>query len=305
MRALILLLLSLVPGLAWAVESRNLGRTADGLVQALKQTICKDLRMNERGCSVSIESATHHHLGPAQSLWALAWKANTAFRLKGETENTMRDALEKKQIQVLDVMPEYFTGIAYFRQQAQQLQQINSAEFTRVALNTTPKAVARIAPKLFRSGDLQYMLPEKWQNEGLSAADRGSINLTIPAAAAELAFALRDLDDAALTGIRIESCRIQAAGEVTDCDPGRLELSGNANNVTLNLIAEKKIKTSQPAFKLVLLERASNATLLHLAIPFRPSPNYLVFAVAGFLFGGLIAVMVLIMRKKPAAPRES
>jgi hypothetical protein len=45
--------------------------------------------------------------------------------------------------------------------------------------------------------------------------------------------------------------------------------------------------------------------LLHLAIPFRPRSNYLVFGVAGFLFGALIAVMVLLMRKNPAAAGRS
>jgi len=305
MRALSLLLLSLVPGLAWAAESRNLARTADGLAQVLQQAICKDLRASETGCRVSIESATHHQLGGDESLWALAWKANTAFRVKAEKENTMRDLLEKKQVQVLDVMPEYFTGIAYFRQQSQDLRQISSAEFSKFALNTTHKAVARIAPELLRSGDLQYKLPEKWQNAGLLAPDRGSVNLTIPATAATVAFALRDLDDLPVSGLRIATCRIHEGDKAMDCNPGKLDLRGKACNVTLELIAEKKIKTAQPAFQLVMLETGSNSTLLHLAIPFRPRPNYLVFAVAGFLFGGLIAVMVLIMRKKPAAPRES
>lgn len=301
MRIFFLLAFVFLPALATAAEGQILHRAAERLSQALGQAICKDLRPGESQCTVSIESATHHQVGPSASLWALAWKANTVFKLKGENENTMRDALEKEQVQVLDIFPDYFTGITYFRQQAEQFEQLNSAAFSMVALNTTQKAVARISPELFRNGDLQYTLPEKWQTEGVSAGDRGAIILTLPRTAADgLALGLRDLDDAQLKGIRIESCSLREADKEVACNPENLRLRQKTSNITLQLAAEKKIKTSQPAFKLVLQEAGSTKFLLHLAIPFRPSPNYLVFGVAGFLFGGLIAVMVLFLRRKPA-----
>jgi hypothetical protein len=304
MRKILLLSLALLQQIT-AADERIMGKAADKLSQVLQQSICKTLRPAEATCAISIESATHHQLDGGSALWALAWRANTAFRLKGEAEHTMRDALEKLQVQVLDIFPAYFTGITYFRQQEQTLEQLNSAAFSMAALNTTHKVVARISPDLFLSGDVQYVLPEKWQNEGLSAGDRGAITLTVPANAAGLAVSLRDLDDAQLSGVRIESCRLRTAGKESDCNPGQISPLSKSASIKLQLVAEKKLKPSQPAFKLVLQETGITKFLLHLAIPFRPRSNYVVFGVAGFLFGGLIAVMVLFLRKKPAAAAQN
>ncbi|MFZ5628166.1 MAG: hypothetical protein ACOY5B_03485 [Spirochaetota bacterium] len=301
MRKIMLLSFALLPGLTAAADERIVGVAAEKLTAELHQTICKTLRSGDATCAVSIESATHHQLGAGQSLWAFAWKANTPFRLKNEAENTMRDALEKKQVQVLDVFPGYFIGITYFRQQGTSLEQLSSAGFSMVALNTTTKAVARIAPGLFRGRDPDYVLPEKWQNEGLSPADRGAITLTLPASGVKLAVSLRDLDDAPLSGIKIDSCTLISGNKETECNPGEIGPFNTSASIKLQLVAEKKLKTSQPAFKLVLQEAGTAKFLLHLAIPYRPGPNYLVFGVAGFLFGGLIAVMVLFLRRKPAA----
>ncbi|GAB4426101.1 MAG: hypothetical protein OHK0011_07540 [Turneriella sp.] len=299
MRKMILLSITVVPQMIVAADGRILANAAEQLSRVLQQTICKTLRPTEATCRVSIESATHHQLGNGHSLWAIAWKANTAFRLQKEGENAMRDALEKLQAQILDIYPDYFTGITYFRQQGRALEQLNGAAFSMAALNTTHKAVARIAPELFLAGDVQYVLPQKWQNEGLRAKDRETVKLTIPALATELAVSLRDLDDGLLSGVGIESCRLQTAGKERDCNPGQIIPPSQSSSLILQLLADKKLKTSQPAFKLVLQEARSGKLLLHLAIPYRPRPNYMVFGVAGFLFGGLIAVMVLFLRKKP------
>jgi hypothetical protein len=304
MRKILLLSVVLLPQLT-AADEGILRKTADKLRQVLQQSICKTLRPAETTCDISIESATHHQLGGGSVLWALAWKANTTFRVKGEAEHTMRDTLERLQVQVLDIFPDHFTGIAYFRQQGKTLEQLSSAAFSMAALNTTRKAVARLAPELFLKGDVQYVLPEKWQSQGLSALDRGAITLTIPAWAGGVSISLRDLDDARLAAVRIESCRLLTAGRESDCNPGQIGALSKSAVITLQLAAEKKLKAAQPAFKLVLQDAASEKFLLHLAIPFRPRSNYLVFGVAGFLFGALIAVMVLLMRKNPAAAGRS
>jgi hypothetical protein len=304
MRKILLLSVALLPQLT-AADEGILRKAADKLRQVLQQSICKTLRPAETTCAISIESATHHQLGGGNALWALAWKANTSFRVKGEAEHTMRDTLERLQVQVLDIFPDHFTGIAYFRQQGKTLEQLSSAAFSMAALNTTRKAVARLAPELFLKGDVQYVLPEKWQSQGLSALDRGAITLTIPAWAGGVSISLRDLDDARLAAVHIESCRLLTAGRESDCNPGQIGALSKSAVITLQLAAEKKLKAAQPAFKLVLQDAASGKFLLHLAIPFRPRSNYLVFGVAGFLFGALIAVMVLLMRKNPAAAGRS
>ena len=80
--------------------------------------------------------------------------------------------------------------------------------------------------------------------------------------------------------------------------------------VALEVKAARKIKSEQPAFKLIVkyadeADKPEAPPLLQLAIPFKPQPNYFLFGVTGFLFGGLIAAMMLFMRRrgeKPAAP---
>ncbi len=70
--------------------------------------------------------------------------------------------------------------------------------------------------------------------------------------------------------------------------------------IALDLKVARNIKTEQPAFKLVVKTADDAPVLLNLAIPFKPRPNYFLFGVTGFIFGGLIAVMVLIGKRKKA-----
>lgn len=300
MRMVIAFCFAALPAFAAPGGERIIGQGSDLLTRRLQETICSNLRRGETACSVSVESATYHELGDGVSLWALAWRANTNFSRKGESPEPMREALEKQLVQVLDTYPAYFTGIAYFRRQAQSLSQLSSAAFSMVALNTTHKAVARISPDLFLKGDVHYTLPEKWQREGLSATDRGAISLTIPPTQTAFSFSFRNLDDVPLTGIQWESCRLRTGRQESICNPQRLDRLAAPATLTLQLTAGRNLLSTQPAFKLVMQEAESAKVLLHLAVPFRPRPNYLVFGVAGFLCGGLIAVMVLMMRKKSA-----
>ncbi len=301
MRVILLLAVLFLPVAASATQGQTLSGAAEKLSRELYQSICRELRPQDTQCAIIIESATHHQRAPDVSLWALTWKATTPFRLKSEKADTLRAVLEKKQAQVLDIFPDYFKGIAYFRQQAHAFEKLSNAEFSHLALNTPYKAVARLSPELFQTGDPAYALPAKWQSEGLSGSDRGAITLTIPPTKKDhLSIRLRDLDDAPLKGIRIESCSLSVNGRKVACNPDSFEPGKKTAIVNLTLVAVRKLKSSQPAFKLVLSDAASGTLLLHLAIPYKPGPNFVVFGVAGFLFGGLIAVMVLFLRRKPA-----
>jgi hypothetical protein len=291
------LLLLFLPWIARTAQAQNLDSVGERLTHEIDELICKKLQASKTVCTVTLESATHHQTAPEVSLWALKWKVITP--VKDKSEKAWREILAKKQFQLLDVFPDYVTGITYFRSQAGEFEQLNLAVFSQLALNTRYKAVAHIAPDLFRAGNVKYSLPENWQSDGLKAGDTGAITLTLPQLSASLlTLRVTDLNDAPLKTVHIVSCLMREQDKA--CYPNYFSLSQKTSTITVTLATEKKLKSSQPAFKLMLQDADKEKVLLSLAIPYRPRPNYLVFGVAGFLFGGLIAVMVLLLRKKTA-----
>lgn len=273
---------------------------AHALKNVLTQTICGEIRPEDKTCSVTLESSTHNLLPENEALWAFSWSARTIFKKKGEKDNPMRDALEKKNVHVLDIFADHFTGIAYFRQKPAGFTQIGGSEFAMITMNPVNKAVARIMPDLLSAGEVHYELPVHWQLEGLKSSEEGEILLSFTAPETGLIVRLADLDDADLAGVTISSCLVSSArAAALPCTGAKPEiLSGKPSTLRLKLQAARKIKSSQPAFKLLLQNTAGTKTLLQLAIPFRPSPNYFMFGVTGFLFGGLMAVMLLVMKRK-------
>lgn len=283
-------------------EARLLARASSALLQSLQRAICMELRAGEKSCSVTIEHLTYHQLNDQEYLWAISWRANTIFQRKGEDASTMRDVLEKSQVLLLDIFSDHFTGVAYFRARTRDIEQITPAAFSMAALNTQYKAVARLSYELVEQGDFSCTLPEKWQTQGISASDRGEITLSFiaPPKTTDFRLSLLTLDDTPLSGIHFESCLVESRKGVGDCSKTAFQLSPGRQTVRLKLAAGKKLKSAQPVFKLVLSEPDSKKALLDLAIPYKPSPNYLVFGVAGFLFGGLVAVMAMMLRRNPS-----
>lgn len=284
-----------------ASEARLLARASAALLQSLQRAICQELRSSEKNCATTVEYFTYHQLNEKETLWALSWRVNTVFQRKGEDATAMRDVLEKKQVLLLDTLADHFTGVAYFRANGQSIEQITPAAFSLAALNTQHKVVARVAPELIEKGDFSCTLPEKWQIQGVSASDQGKVTLSFiaPVQVQNFYFSLLTLDDTPLTGIKLAACRVENGQTAYDCTDANLQAAGKRQKVTLQLTAEKKLKSTQPVFKIVMQEAAEKKALMQLAIPFKPGPNYLVFAVAGFLFGGLIAVMVMMLKKNP------
>lgn len=284
-----------------ASEERLLSRASAALLQSLQRAICQELRTSEKNCAATAEYFTYHQLNDKEALWAISWRVNTVFQRKGEDATAMRDVLEKKQVLLLDTLADHFTGIAYFRANGQSIEQITPAAFSLAALNTQHKVVARVAPELIEKGDFSCTLPEKWQTQGVSASDQGEITLSVivPPQVQNFHFSLLTLDDTPPTGIKLAACRVENGQTAHACADANFRTAGKRQKVTLQLVTEKKLKSTQPVFKVVMHDAADKKALMQLAIPFKPGPNYLVFAVAGFLFGGLIAVMVMMLKKNP------
>ena len=231
-------------------------------------------------------------------MWAFTGTVSAPLHLKGEPRDKMRISLEPESIQVMEPTTDGFTVVGYYREDAGTFTRVSTNVFAAAALNPVDKVVARYDVGLLQAGSLTYKIPQVWSTQGVSPGSHDTISLKFTLPFAEnYAFALLDLDDSPLKDLNFESCLL---GTTASCDVKAVVMAAGASEVTLKLAAKRKIKSSQPAFKLVVRRLRDNAAVLQLAIPFKPQPNYFLFGVTGFLFGGLIAVMVLFLKRRPA-----
>jgi len=259
---------------------------------------CAELRKETKTCAVKLTSATRNALGADSAMWAFTASVSATLSVKGEPRDKMRISLESESVQVMEPNSEGFTIVAYFREDAGQFGRVSTNVFAAAALNPVDKVVARYDVGFLQTSGLTYALPQVWSTQGVSpgSQDNLSLRFTLPAEES-YAIALFDLDDSPLKDLNLENCQLSTGAS---CDAGAVALPAGTHDVTLRLAAKRKIKGSQPAFKLVVRSRKDNTAILQLAIPFKPQPNYFLFGVTGFLFGGLIAVMVLFLKRKPA-----
>jgi len=178
---------------------------------------------------------------------------------------------------------EYSSGkerkIVYAREKSSKFAPLAGEEFHRLALNPQSKVVARYNPAFFlRGGKFQYQIPAIWKTEGIDAANTYAFSLTCTE---DITIDAQSLDDTPSVAVSI-----------TTLGKNQYEIK-----------SKRRISADQPALKFVIKSKTNSDIILQLAVPFKPQPNRFLFGVVGFLFGGLIAVMVLVGKRK--APKTT
>ncbi|WP_041948700.1 hypothetical protein [Turneriella parva] len=281
-------------------------KSASGAIRSFTETTnriaCANLRKDIKTCAVKVTSATRNSTGPEGAIWAFTGNVSAPLALKGEARDIMRISLERNFIQVMQPIAEGFTVVAYYREDAAGFTPVNTDVFAAAALNPVDKVVARYDADFAAAEGLAYQLPAVWSVQGVSPGTEDEMNLKFTlSSSSTYSVEAQDLDDAALKDLSITACTVTATAGATACDAAAIALPAGKSELKLRLAARRKIKSNQPAFKMVVRRRSDNVAVLQLAIPFKPQPNYFLFGITGFLFGGLIAVMVLFLKKNPRA----
>lgn len=275
------------------------------LIGRSDRAVCTALRPEAKDCGTVIESATQNALAGGDSLWGFSYSIrNTGIR-SAKDSAAIKAALQTFNASPLELEKNRISAISYFRESKGALAPIGPEDFHRLALNPTSGVVARIDPGfLAAGGEIRYQTPDSWQKEGAPAGSSGILQLILQnPKAASVGLEIVNLDDQKLGTVAITGCRIKNGAGEAACNTNDIRLpAAVATQISLDIKLARNLKTEQPAFKLVLKTPEKANALLNLAIPFRPRPNYFLFGVTGFLFGGLIAVMVIIgKRNKPTA----
>lgn len=247
-------------------------------------------------CTFQYESVVQN-----RDIWAVAF-AVTPIGAKTQKETqALRSALEGIGVRPLDILREKTVAIAYYREKAGVFAPMTGEEFHKETLNPKSQIVVRYAPDFVKAGGaFAYKLPVVWETEGLAPSTTSAVSVSGRAPKEAYAtFEILDLDDKPVPSVTFAACRSNGAA----CNAAAVPLKANVDfRLELDIKAERKIKTEQPAFKIVMKLTGETAPVVQLAIPFKPQPNYFLFGVTGFLFGGLIAVMMLFMRRKREKP---
>lgn len=267
--------------------------------------ICKPAAAPATPCAVQFEAAVENQLSADESIWAFSYGVpGKGVKSQKETRQ-VKDTLKLLNSYALDLTAEKISAITYYREKNGKWRPITAEEFHPLALNPKSKLVARFAPDfLLSAASLRYMAPAVWQNEGLSPSSTSTLTLSGKLNREDTAaFEIVNLDDQPIKGLTLSACRRQGANKAeTACNASAVALkSGESFTLALDVKAARNIKSDQPAFKVLMRLKTSETPALQLAIPFKPQPNYFLFAVTGFLVGGLIAVMMLFMRRKQRA----
>lgn len=285
------------------LTAANTAETLKTLTERTDRAICTALRPKAKDCGTVIESATQNALAGGDNLWGFSYSIRNQGIQSAKDAEAMKAALRALGAGVLELEKNRIAAISYYRESKGSLLPIGPEDFHRLALNPASGIVARLDPAfLATGGTLSYQTPAEWQKEGAPAGSSGTVQLTLRTPkAARVGLDILNLDDQKLHTVNITACRIKAENTEKPCDIQGVDLSPQvATTISLDIKLMRNLKTEQPAFKLVVKTGEKAATLVNLAIPFRPRPNYFLFGVTGFLFGGLIAVMVIIgKRHKP------
>lgn len=285
--------------LAAPLFSFSLRQESEKFQKQLTQVICNENRAAEKACSVQIESATQNDLAQGEAVWGFTFSAKTKFSLTSIADKPLKMALEKMGVVVLNTLSDHFTGIGYFKSHAKNFERINLPEFMQLTLNPVTKIVARLEKDFLRTDDFGYTLPEAWQDQGATKNTKSEIQLRFTAPSKRIELVATNLEDTHLPYANITACAvIDSHKKETPCAENISAEIGHPITVKATLELGEKLKAKEPAFKLTLKDAENKKTYLSLAVPFKPRPNYFMFGLTGFLFGGLIAVMALVMRSK-------
>lgn len=285
--------------LAPPLFSFSLRQETEKFQRQLTQVICNENRAAEKTCSVALESATQNELAQGEAVWGLTFSARTKFSLTSIADKSLKTALDKMGVVVLNTLGDHFTGIGYFKSRAKTFERINLPEFMQLTLNPVKKVVARLEKDFLRIDDFSYTLSEAWQAQGATKNTKTEIQLRFTTPSKRIELVPTNLEDNHLPYANITACTvIDSHKKETPCAESISTQLGEPITIKATLELGEKLKAKEPAFKLTLKDAENKKIYLSLAIPFKPRPNYFMFGLTGFLFGALMAVMALVMRSK-------
>jgi hypothetical protein len=284
---------------AWSLNAtESLKNLLAKVLHEAHGTLCPAFKRDGK-CAINLISVTQNHLQSNEDMLGITYRISfTGPNLKPGEQKLVGETARAKNIQIIEIENQQVTAISYMKTTEGKLGALSPDGFSRLALNPTHKAVANIDGGFLLAGNtITYQLPEFWEKEGLPAANSGQFTIVITATKSmRLALELKDLSEGPLPSLQLNKCQNAVASSVggpKEFDiPARIPFT-----ITCEITAARRIKSDQPAFKIRLLDIATTQPIMQLAIPFKPRPNYFMFGVTGFLVGGLIAVMVLFLRK--------
>ncbi|MBS0617492.1 MAG: hypothetical protein JSR44_04845 [Spirochaetes bacterium] len=253
-------------------------------------------------CVFKFDAVTENPIDAEQTVVAFSWTVRWEQKRLNRTEQaTLVATLFNSGYQVLNTDEAQVSAATYFRREKAEIKSITREAFMRLTLNPKNQSVARLnADFLARGNTLAYSLPQEWEHDGMKAGTTREFSLTL-FAQNDIHFSLSavDLDDKPLEKLTIRDC---VDGTTPAPNPLKLfVVKLRERTFRCKLTAGRNFKAKQPAFKLKLTEEQQVEPFLQLAIMVKPQPNYFLFGVSGFLVGGLIAVMTLMMKRRKAA----
>jgi hypothetical protein len=296
----------LLPGMLLAAKPKSPAAAMQDFTADTKHAICDTARKDIAACSVQVTSVTENRTGKDTAIWAFTANVAAPLRRKGEQKERIKLVLQPLTLQVMEATNDNFTVVAYYREAAGFFNRVPPDVFAAAALNPVDKVVARHSSEFFAANRVSYQVPGVWSATGVSPGSEGEISFTNDLHTAQTwTLQVQDLDDTVLKDLNIIECQVETNKiESQKCTPQAVILPAGKSTLHVRLAARRHLKNSQPAFKFVVRNNAYSTAITQLAIPFKPQPNYFLFGVTGFLFGGLIAIMVLIVRKNPGARRK-
>lgn len=294
------------PAALLAAQAKSPAAAMQEFTADTKRAICDSIRKDIPACSAHVTSVTENRTGIATAIWAFTANVAAPLRIKGEQKEIIKAILQPLTLQVMEATNENFTVVAYYREAEGLFNRVPPDVFAAAALNPVDKVVARHSSEFFAANRVSYQVPELWSATGVSPGTEGDITFTNTLHTAQnWSLQLQDLDDTELKDLSIIECSVETSNAPPQkCATNAVVLPAGKSTLHVRLAARRHLKNSQPAFKFVVRNNADSSPISQLAIPFKPQPNYFLFGVTGFLFGGLIAVMVLIVRKNPGARRK-
>ncbi|HRP68143.1 MAG TPA: hypothetical protein PLY93_01275 [Turneriella sp.] len=240
-------------------------------------------------CTFRFDTAVRH-----RDIWAFSFILTRGA--KRDVERTaLRTQLETPYRRVLEIDSDSTKAIQYFRETGDKLIPLEAQTFYKETINPKSQIVVKYAPDfLLKGGALDYTVPPLWESEGVSPSTTSSLALQGKSPyRATITGLIRDLDDKPITKLTIESCHTQAGA----CPQDGFSVDAQKEfMLDFQIKAARKLKHAQPVFKFVVQTAQEKKPIAEIAIPFKPQPNYFLFGVVGFLVGGLIAVMTLMIR---------
>lgn len=288
------LILVLLPFGIAAEGTADIAKTMATLKLEVQAAVCPKANP---ACTLHFETVTQNEVSPDEYIWAFSYELKQTGAEKQAELDTIAKSLAALKAAVLDLNKTRISAISYFREAHGTVLKASPEDFHKWALNPWSNVVARHDAEFLSKGSrLAFSIPETWKKEGIAPATTSGIILTgYNFSGSETSVELVSLDDKPVNGISIADQRVVVS-----------PVQAKNFQLKIQVKAGRNIKTDQPAFKIVVKYPKGGPPVAQIAIPLKPRPNYFLFGVVGFLFGGLIAVMLLIMRRpKPASATPS